>query len=637
MSIRSTLHGVSVLPSSRTRGARCSVLRRAFAAPAAIALAASLAPAADTRFVEVTAASGIDHVVDAGPTWAEGGKIFEMMQAEMGNGLAVGDYDRDGDVDVLLLGHAGTPNRLFRNELDTGSTTFVDVTAEVGGDALAMGFMISRTAQFADLDDDGWLDLVIAADTEEGLGHSKIFRNDGGERLVDVTSGSGFETHGWLRCGLAVADYDLDGRLDLYVTNWGAGGSSGRTPFPGHNLLFRNLGDFEFEDVTLASGLGELGRDSFQAVFTDFTGNGYPDLYVAIDHTTDEFYFNEGGSFLRVTSIVGATHVGNDMGAACGDIDDDLDLDVFATNITDRSGRFGTGAGNVLYVNRQSEEGVVAFVDEAGERGVFDTLWGWGTKFFDVDNDADLDLVAVNGFDVFIEEYTLRPPNPMIAQPAQLYVNDGDGYFDFVEASGFDDPDDQRALAVFDYDRDGDQDVLIGSMRAPVRLLENVGADGTTSAGLSFVQAPGSNRDGVGVTIYATVGGVVKRRDVMYGDSFLAGGTAELHLGLDGADAIEKLVVEWTDGSESTYFDVPGGRRITVYQIPGDADRDGRVTVADRQAMQACFKGRSTPVAPGCDAFDFDLDGRIGTDDLQALQGDRREDRAESKAKGKSR
>ncbi|MCP3963969.1 MAG: CRTAC1 family protein [bacterium] len=520
--------------------------KRAGAAGALLALTLwQGAVAGQPLFTDVAPAAQLIFTGTYGSTFPElVDEPFILVQRDTGNGAAVGDYDRDGDLDVYLLGQLDFPNKLFRNNLGSEGPAFTDVTAGPLGD---LGH--SRVAHFVDLDVDGWLDLLVINDDNDdpGTPPSKILRNNRDSTFTDVTVGSGFQPVGYLRAGCALADYDRDGLVDIYVTVWTAHTELGPPVFPGSNRLYRNLGDFTFEDVTGTVGLGTLDRDSFSAVFTDFDDDTFPDLYVAVDHTSDEFFFNNAGaSFTNATAMVGATHTGNDMGVAPADFDDDGDLDLYFTNITDPSGSYGTTQGNVLAVNQEDTAGVVQFIDQAVAHGVDDTFWGWGTEFVDVENDGDLDLVAVSGMDEFILE-SIGDLHPLYQTPSVLFVNDGAGNFSRLTGAGLDDPDDSRALIAFDYDRDGDQDLLITNVDQPVRLLENNSAN--QGHWLDVALEPDDLA--IGARVYATLGAVTKRRDVIAGRSYLAGTPSEVHFGLGAATTVDTLRVVWADGSET--------------------------------------------------------------------------------------
>jgi hypothetical protein len=474
---------------------------------------------------------------------------LEIMQRNMGSGAAVGDYDGDGDLDVYMLGALGYSNKLFRNDYPT--KTFTDVTAAPLNDT---GF--SRVAHFVDLDNDGDEDLVLLNDDDGSTTpRSKLFRNEAGV-FTDVSSGSGFRPVGHLHCGMAIADYDLDGLLDIYITVWSNG------LLEGQNRLYRNLGNFSFQEVTSAAGLGSVNVFSFGAIFTDLGGDHYPDLLVATDGSSDIFYDNVGGAFTDATLASGATHFGNDMGVAAADYDDDGDLDIYQTNITDPDLLFGTTQFNVFYENQFDSLGSVVFVDEAANLGVEDTYWGWGTEFVDVEQDGDLDIVAVTGYDEFVLSVG-GMSSPVYQTPSVFFVNGGGSYSRQLSA-GLDDPDDSRALIAFDYDRDGDQDLLITNLNQPARLLENV----STSPGHWLNVELEPDAMAIGASVHATTGSQTRRRDVIAGRSYLAGHPSEAHFGLGTATTVDTLTVVWADGRETTVTNVAADQMITITAPP---------------------------------------------------------------------
>ena len=394
----------------------------------------------------------------------------------------------------------------------------------------------------------------------------------------------------------------------------------GAPAFPGENRLFRNRGGFRFEDVTDTAGVGQLARDSFTAIFADFDGNGWPDLHVAVDHTSDEFFLNDGGQFRRATNVAGANHRGNDMGVAVGDIDNDGDLDMYSTNITDPDFQFGTDQGNALYVNQRAERGFFRFFDEAWIRGAADTAWGWGVEFVDLEHDGDLDGIAATGFDEYIR--TFPGAESLLETPIVAMINAGPGLFERTVIDGLERRDDSRALIAFDYDRDGDEDLLVTNVAGPARLYRNDSprAFGDRSSWLevSLIQAPGGNSQGIGATVTAQVGDRTYRRDVLAAESYLAGTPSEVHFGLRDGERVDLLTVRWTDGTVSEYRDLPPDRHVRIYQRPGDADRDGDVDRRDARRFRQCFRHQGS-LGWECHAFDFDLNGAIDPVDAAAM------------------
>ena len=491
-----------------------------------------------------------------------------MMLRNMGNGAAIADVAGDGGLSVLLLGQLGHPNRLFRNQLAaTGEPTFKDVT-ESAGLANDGG---SRAAAFADLDDDGHLDLIVMNDWDgDNLGSpSRIFRNKGDGTFADVTTGSGFTPVGYLVGGLSLADYDRDGLLDIFVTYWTMelGGDPARDAmsikgrFPGQNRLFRNLGGFTFRDVTTDVHLGQTTADSFSSVFADFTGDGWPDLYVALDHRADIFYENVGGSFREASDRYGVGHVGNDMGIAVADLDSDTTLDLYVTNITDPNDQFGTGSGNTLLIGARDSNGDLGYVDDAGTTGVGDTGWGWGTAFTDMDLDGRLDLYVVQGMQEFIAQQSTELRN----QSARLFRGTGARSFEPAVGNGCDIPGDQRTVIPLDYDRDGAPDLLITQVAYSAILLEN----GTTDQHWLTVDLSRAGAQAAGARVTVSHAGLRTTQVTLYGGSYLAGMPLELYFGLGAVGIADDVTVTWADGSTVSLGSVAADQVLRLTPVGG--------------------------------------------------------------------
>lgn len=571
------------------------VLRRALVA------LSLLAPAAEGQvtFTEVAPQVGLNFTALPGQVFPEI-TANAALQLYFGYGAAVGDYDDDGDIDIYLLTGRGRPNQLYRNELSAGLDQFTNVTASAGAGLADMGS--SRVAHFADLDADGDLDLLLINDQsgQHSYPRSRIFSNDGDGTFTDVSAGSLFEPVGWGLCGASLADYDQDGLLDIYVSAWvnDLGASSDLFNWEGHNHLYKNLGHFQFVEVTAQAGLIELDGsmtlgpvrvDSFTSIFTDFTGNGYPDLFVAVDHSRDRFYVNDGGTFVEQSIAAGMNHTGNDMGATCADLDNDRDLDIYVTNITDIFGScgYGTTQFNALHIQAAPSGGLPQFNDEAFLRGAYSTNWGWGVQFVDVENDADLDIFAVNGFDDLVEPHI---PCGIYQTPSVLLENDGTTNFTQTfpaELANY--PDDSRGLVAFDYDRDGDQDFLITNFEAPVRLLRNDTPASGHWLDVRVVQRSGNER-GIGVKVDVRSHAALTQRQVLLaGDSFLVGKPAEVHFGLGAVTQVEYVRAHWSDGTATTWTDVATDQLLVLEQPEHFCDRDtsSAINLADASLFLA--------------------------------------------------
>jgi hypothetical protein len=322
---------------------------------------------------------------------------------------------------------------------------------------------------------------------------------------------------------------------------------NGDVEFPGSNRLYRNLGDLAFEDAT-EEAMAVLSTNSFAALFADFDDDAYADVFLAVDNGPERYYSNDrGGAFREVGLEAGLVRPGNDMGLAGADFDDDGDLDVYSTNITDPSGLLGGSLYNALFVNQLTETGTLTFSEQANDRGVENTFWGWGTEFVDVENDGDVDIVAVTGFDRWIDEIYPNVISPLYQTPSVLFLNDGGGYFERRLGTGLDRERDSRALVAFDYDRDGDVDLLVTNVEQPVMLLENR----STSSGHWLTLRLAPDAQALGAKVYAKVGTTEKRRDIISGRGFLAGTPSEVHFGLGARTSVQRLRVVWADGSET--------------------------------------------------------------------------------------
>ena len=330
-------------------------------------------------------------------------------------GVSLGDFDGDGLEDLYISQPGGLPNRLYRN---SGDGTFSDSTRGAGLDILDETSM----SLFADVDNDGDQDLILIGATP------MLFRN-GGMGLFALDDGAGLDVaddRAAMFTGAAIADYDMDGDLDLYVCayDFWQSGSSYDAPTPYYdavngpaNLLFRNDGHGSFEEVSRGAGMEPTNdRFSFAAAWGDYDDDGDPDLYVANDFGRNNLYRNNGdGTFSERSAESGVEDLGAGMSAAWGDYDNDGDLDLYTANMWSSAGLRITGSdqfdsvapqtsarrlfrrqaqGNSLFRN----DGPAGFHDASDEAGVRTGRWAWASDFVDLDGDGLLDLFVQNGF-----------------------------------------------------------------------------------------------------------------------------------------------------------------------------------------------------------------------------------------------
>jgi hypothetical protein len=544
----------------------------------ALAMTLSSAGAVEPRFVESAAnvALSFTHVSGAS------GQYY--MAEQMGAGAALFDYDNDGDLDVFLVQGGSldgassaksdaVTSRLFRNDLvvrSDGSRTlkFTDVTerAGVGLHAYGMG------AAIGDYDNDGDLDLFVTS-----FGPETLFRNNGDGTFTDVTRQAGVSDPQW-STSAAFIDYDRDGDLDLFVANYldftitgnkrcnDALGArdycSPRTYRPVPDRLYRNDGSGTFTDVTEAAGITRADGAGLGVVTGDYNGDGWLDLYVANDATPNQLWINQrNGTFVDEGLLSGAAlnAQGNpegSMGIASGDFDADGDEDLFVTNIV--------GETFALYVN----DGKGNFEDarvRAGLSAATAAFTGFGTDWFDYDNDGWLDLFVANGAVNIVEaqrgeKFPFRMRN-------QLFHNLGNGRFEETSTAGgpaFERAEIGRAAAFGDIDNDGDIDIVVTNNNGPVRLLLNQGDRQHHWLQVRASQAQG-NRFAFGARI-----GLERRgrptlwRRVRTDGSYLSASDARVHFGLGPSTDIEAVVVEWPDGTRERRTEIAPDRVTSI-------------------------------------------------------------------------
>ncbi|MEM7051446.1 MAG: CRTAC1 family protein [Acidobacteriota bacterium] len=518
------------------------IFRRYLWAGLAGLLSATAVAAQGWTFTDVTRAAGVlyEHGFGTPPL---------TEPAMMSGGVAAGDYDRDGFVDLYAVRGTMGPNLLFRNR---GDGTFEELGAAAG---VAISGERGSGPTFADIDGDGWPDLVIG-----GVGGTspRAFLNQGDGTFEEISDRTGFATFR-NTFSAAFADIDLDGDLDAFLSHWGPPGAG--------EHLWRNEGGGVFTDIDESSGLGvafEREDFSFTPNFADIDLDGLPDLLLAADFGTSRVFRNLGdGRFEDVTGP--EIDDENGMGAAVIDYDHDGDLDWFVSSIWDPDGivpgNWGI-SGNRLYRNR----GDGTFEDATDEAGVRYGYWGWGSCFADLDNDGHPDLFHVNGM-------PLSGANEFFDDPARLYIANGDGTFSERAAKlGVEALRQGRGVVCFDYDRDGDIDLFIANNAGPSRLFRNDGGDALGHyLGVRLRGADG-NTSAVGAHIEVTVGGVTQLQELRAGSNYVSQNPIEAHFGLGSATRVDELAVRWPSGRRDVLRNLDVDRVIELEEgaIPAD-------------------------------------------------------------------
>lgn len=520
-------------------------------------------------FSDVTKAAGIDYVQDASPDcgdWQECGPEI------MSGGAAAGDFDGDGNLDLAVT-RIDEPPILYRNRGD-GSFEDVSVKSGLGGPS---GHLGTSGVVFGDIDNNGCPDIYM---TRVRKAHHVLYMSDCkghfSEEAVARNATPVDETSKVFGQGVTLGDYDRDGYLDIFVSEWrfrkaGVVGES-------HNRLLRNRGQAapgQFDDVTAKAGINFEGRSpvgghngifGFAPAFVDLDDDGYQDLAVAADFGSSGLWWNNtDGTFTDGTKSSGVGSDENGMGSTFGDFDLDGRLDWFVTSIFDDcmpgqcDHMFGI-TGNRLYRN----DGNRSFSDFTDRANVRDGAWGWGASFFDADNDGDLDIAHTSGFHVLGEDrYEKFRSNPTFLQ-----VNDGKGHFtDLAAKAGVRDTVEGRGLVTFDYDNDGDLDLLVIQRRDQPRLFRNETSVGAWLKVRLRGYGPKSTPEAVGARVLVTraAGKTPMLREVGMRDNYLGQDPLEAHFGLGQSRAnVAEVRVTWPSGCVQTLTDVRSNQVLAL-------------------------------------------------------------------------
>ncbi|MCB9070051.1 MAG: VCBS repeat-containing protein [Calditrichae bacterium] len=450
-------------------------------------------------------------------------------------GQAWSDYDRDGWLDLYVTSTIGQ-NTLYRNN---GNGTF-SVSPLNGQVALANAK--SGGAVFGDYNNDGWPDLYVLA-----LGQNTLFRNDGGSGFTDVTTAAGVGDNGKGETA-AWGDFDGDSFPDLYVSNWACDTCQTGFPFAGNqDRLYRNNGNGTFSDISDALGIDNLTGAGFVASFLDYDNDGDLDIYLVndkyINPIGNQLWRNDGPGrnhwqFTDVSEESGANIALFGMGLAVGDYDNDLDLDLYFSNI-----------GPPVMLQNQTSQGNPVFTDVSIAAGVTNNAISWGTFFFDYDNDCWKDIFLAAG-----------NTNVLSVVRCIVYANQQNGSFaDVSSISGLNDPLATMGTAYADFNRDGWLDVVVGNHDNGYILYENEHIAGSGNHWISVELTGGGpvNRDAIGSRVYAYLNnGEVLMHEVKSGSSHGAGNQLAAHIGL-GSFALDSLKIVWPDGLTETLTNPP--------------------------------------------------------------------------------
>ena len=539
--------------------------------PQAAGGAAYSSPLSDLRFTEISREAGITfkHVFSAEKKY-----ITESMSG----GVALFDYNNDGYLDIyfvnsltveLAKSRQKTRSALYQNN---GDNTFTDVTdkARVGDIGFGMGVAVG------DYDNDGFDDLYVTC-----LGPNHLFKNNGNGTFTDVTLKAAVADSRW-STGAAFVDYDSDGKLDLFVSNYvgfdfnhlpefgvgrtcqfkGVPVQCGPRGLPGAgDSLYRNNGNGTFSDVSKKAGVSDPnGYYGLGVICSDLDEDGLIDIFVANDSTPNFLYHNNGDGTFKEIAFISGTAVNESgseqgsMGVTLGDYDHDGKLDLFITNFDDEY--------NVLYHN----DGGNAFTDVSFKSKVAQVSLpyvGWGTKFFDYDNDGWVDLFVANGH--------VYPQRGHYRQRELLHHNNHDGTFSEVASkmgSALMEERVGRGVAFGVLDNDGDVDIVVNDLDGSPQLLRNDGGNANNSVNIKTVGVK-SNRNGIGARVKIVSGDLTQLDEVRSGGSYLSQNDLRLHFGLDKRTKIDLIEVRWPTGVVDRVNNLEANKLLTIKEGKG--------------------------------------------------------------------
>jgi hypothetical protein len=553
-------------------------MRRVLASLVVILAVFAQAPDA-VRYVDVALQAGIKDIFYCG-----GERTKNYIVETLGSGLAFIDFDNDGNLDLFAVNGSrleGFPkgqeptNHLYHNE---GRGLFKDVTREAGLARSGWGQGVCA----GDFDNDGFTDLFVTY-----WGYDVLYRNTGKSAFEDVTAAAGMSgTAVRWGTGCAFLDYNRDGKLDLFVSDY-VQFDQRNTPTPdkpnactwkdmpvmcgprglkgGINRLWRNdsePGRVIFTDVSEASKITAPGeRFSLSVTTIDYDHDGWPDIYVAVDSQASILYHNNRDGTFTDTGVeagVGYSEDGREqagMGTSAADYDGDGFLDLAKTNFID----------DTPNVYRNHDDGSFSEMTASAGLGSVTRFLGWGITFVDYDNDTWPDLFLVNGHvypnakDAPFSQRRLLFRNLGGKRFADVSMTSGDGVS--AERSG-------RGLAAGDYDNDGDVDLAIMNMNDRPSLLRNEGGNRNRFLNVRLVGTK-SNRSAIGARVKVTVGGRTLVNEVRSGSTFMSQSDLRLHFGLGQAAAVDRVEIEWPSGAKESVSGVAAGSFIQIVEGQG--------------------------------------------------------------------
>ncbi|MEZ6164610.1 MAG: CRTAC1 family protein [Phycisphaerales bacterium] len=511
---------------------------------------------------------------------------------QYGAGLALSDLDSDGDLDVLVANGPGGSFGIYEND---GTGHFIDRRAGSGMTSMS----VASGVAIADYDNDGDLDVFVSG----WYTSSRLYRNNGGFNFTDVAVQAGIADPACPNMSPCWGDVDQDGDLDLYISV-----RTGTNAYTGGNLLYINNGDGTFSDEAIARGVDAGPDPTLVSTFFDFDRDGDDDLYLGTDKGSggvwkNRMFRNDAGLFTEVTEAINAQAYVDCMGIAVGDLNFDGFYDLYLTN---------TVPGNKLLMFNPATH---AYEDLTAGSGVGSYLISWSALFADFDNDTQLDIYVCNTR----AQGSSNAPNRLY-RGSQTWP-----LVDEAASAGVGELSDVYCAAEGDVDGDGDIDLLVGDTNGRVHLYINNSPDAATNNWVRFnvVGNQGNkNMYAVGTCVDITHDGKSQVRQVRSGTNYKSHSEYTLHFGLGSSESVDEIDLIFPGSAVRHLSNAPANQTWTLYPPSrlGDPNGNGRIDSFELYTALMSRTGAGNPITPGLEIYDMDGDFDLDNDDITLME-----------------